>query len=164
MRRAAFPHIAPHSLTAVSQTARPSRGEYIASDSSRENAVECKGVWSLTITVVDYRVLNGNVATAVGIPAIRVLGHVLALAESTNVDVVEDDVGRVGDEMVVLRTVSHDNVGDDAVVEAVDTEQYRPKSVDVLGIEVVPDLPVAVEGAAYFLVSFCSFRGARYGK
>jgi hypothetical protein len=115
---------------------------------SPRRARKCTGGLPLTITVVDHRVLDGDIAAAVGIPTICVLGDTLALAEPTDVDVVEDDVGRVCNEMVVLRAITHDDVGDDTVVEAVDAEEYRPKSVDVLCIQVVPDLPVAVEGAA----------------
>lgn len=102
---------------------------------------------SLTISVINDRVHDGDIRTPVGIPPIGILGSGLALAEAADVDVVEDDIGGVGDKVIVLRAVAQHQVGDDAVVEAVDAEEHGPEGVDVLGVEVVPDLSVAVDGA-----------------
>ena len=104
---------------------------------------------SLTVSVIDHRVLNDDVAAAVSVPAVRVLGRVLALGEAADVDVVEHDIGAVGHEVVVLRAVAEDEVRDDAVLEAVDADQHGPQRVDVLGVQVIPDLPVAVESSTY---------------
>jgi len=100
------------------------------------------------VAVVDVRVLNHNVIGTVRVPAIRVLSGVLALATAEDVDVIEYDVGGVGDERVPLRTVSELQVGDSGAFRADNTEEDGPQDVDVLGVEVVPGLAVTVEGTA----------------
>ena len=58
------------------------------------------------VAVVNVRVLNDNVVGAVGVPAIGILGWVLARAVAEDVDVGKDDFARVGDERVPLRAVA----------------------------------------------------------
>ena len=94
------------------------------------------------------RVLNHNVIGTVRVPAIRVLSGVLALATAEDVDVIEYDVGGVGDERVPLRTVSELQIGDSRAFRADHTEEDGPQDVDVLGVKIVPGLAVSVEGAA----------------
>lgn len=60
---------------------------------------------SHTIAVVDDRVHNSNIAASVRIPAISVLSWIFAMALAGNVDIVEDNVGRVGNKVVILRAV-----------------------------------------------------------
>ena len=100
------------------------------------------------VAVVDMRVLNDNIVGTVRVPAIRVLSGVLALAAAEDVDVVEYNVGGVGNERVPLRTVSELQIGDGGAFRTNHTEENGAKDVDVLGVEVVPGLAVSVEGAA----------------
>lgn len=103
----------------------------------------------LTITVVDNRVLNRDTVTTVCIPAISVLGrHRGVSATSSNVDIVKNDIGRVGNKVVVLGRVSQHQVGNDAVVETVNAKQDWTQRVDVRGVCLVPHLPVAVNGSS----------------
>ena len=100
------------------------------------------------VAVVDVRVLDHDVVGTVRVPAIRVFSGVLALAAAEDVDVVEDHVGRVGNERVPLRTVSELQVGDSRAFRADDTEEDGAQDVDVLGVEVIPGLTISVKGAA----------------
>lgn len=100
------------------------------------------------VAVVDVRVLDHDVAAAVRVPAVRVLGRVLGHGAARDVDVGEDDVGAVGDQVVPLRAVAQLQVRDGAALEADGAEQDGPEDVDVLGVQVVPHLAVAVERAA----------------
>ena len=93
-------------------------------------------------------VLDDDVVAAVRIPAISVLGGVVVRAATSNVDVAEDDIGAVDDEVVLLRAVAELEVGNGAALQANGAEQDGPQDVDVLGIQVVPHLAIAVEGAA----------------
>jgi hypothetical protein len=96
------------------------------------------------VTVVDMRVLDDHVVGTVRVPAVGVLSRVLALATAEDVDVVENDVARVGNECVPLRAVSEFQIGDGGTFRADETEEDRPQDVDILGIEVVPGLAVSV--------------------
>jgi hypothetical protein len=96
------------------------------------------------VAVVNVRVLNNYVIGTVRVPAIGVLGRVLALATAEDVDVVENDVARVGNERVPLRAVSEFQIGYGGTFCADETEEDRPQDVDVLGIQVVPGLAVSV--------------------
>ena len=97
------------------------------------------------VAVVDDAVLDDNVGRAVCVPAVGVFGNVAGLAEPADRDVVEDDVGTVCNPVVVLRRVSEIQVGDRAAMQANSAKQDGAQDVDVLGIEVIPDLTVAVE-------------------
>lgn len=102
---------------------------------------------SLTVTVIDHAIHDGQIAAAVRIETIGVLCGILALREPADVEVVEDDVAGVGHEVVVLRAVPEDEIRDDAVLETVDADQHGPQRVDVGRVRVVPYLSVAVECA-----------------
>jgi len=86
------------------------------------------------VAVVDVRILNHNVVGAVRVPTIRVFSRVLALATAEDVDVVEDYVGRVGNERVPLRTVSELQIRDGSAFCADDTEKDGAKDVYILGV------------------------------
>ena len=60
----------------------------------------------------------------------------------------EHQVRRIRNEIVPLRRISEIEVGDAAAVEADGAEEDGAERVDVAGVEVVPGLAVAVEGAA----------------
>lgn len=60
---------------------------------------------SRTITVVDDRVHNSNIAASVSVPAVSVLSWIFAMTLAGNIDIVEDNIGRVGNEVVILRAV-----------------------------------------------------------
>ncbi len=67
----------------------------------------------LTISIVNYGVLNCDIRTSVCVPAISVLGRVNARARTSNIDIVEYNVGSIGNEMVILWRESEDQVADD---------------------------------------------------
>lgn len=100
------------------------------------------------VAVVDDRVHNGDVAAAVGIPAVGVFGNVGTRRCSRNRNVAKDDVAGIGDKVVVHGTEAQVEVGNDAVLEAVDANEDGTQSINVLRVQVEPDLAVAVEGAA----------------
>ena len=100
------------------------------------------------IPIIHHAILDHNVGRAIRIPPVRVLGRVVALAVPADVQVREDDVAAVGDEVVVLRRVAELEVRDAAAVQADRAEEDGAQDVDVGGVQVVPDLAVAVEGAA----------------
>jgi hypothetical protein len=56
----------------------------------------------LTVSVVDVRVLDRNVGGSISIPSVCVLCDIYAFACTSNVYIVEYDIGRVCDKMVVL--------------------------------------------------------------
>ncbi len=64
----------------------------------------------------------------------------------SNVDIVEYNIGGVGNEVVILGWVSQHQVTENWVVKAIDTDQDRSESVDVCRIKIVPDLPIAIDG------------------
>ena len=80
-----------------------------------------------------------------GCAAYSVLGWVLALTGSRDGDVREQDIGAVGDPVVVLRAVAEVQVLDSRVVQADSTEEDRSENVYVLSIQIIPDLAVAVK-------------------
>lgn len=100
-----------------------------------------------TITIIDNRILNDDILRAIDIPAIRILGRIVAFAEPADVDPVKQHVRRVCDEMVPLRRVAQLQRTDRAPVQADDAHQDRPQDQVVLRVQVVPHLPVAVQRA-----------------
>lgn len=100
------------------------------------------------VAVVDDRVLDDDVGRAVRVPAVGVLGRVGGGGAAGDGEVGEDDVGAVGDPVVVLWGVAEVEVGDDGVLEAGDAHEHGAEDVDVGGVQVVPDLAVAVDGTA----------------
>jgi len=85
---------------------------HVLSVDTRQLSVLCMGICTarLTIAVVDNRVHDGYVLTAVRVPPITVSSLVLAPTRTGDIDVVEDDIARVGDEVVVLRAVSQNQI------------------------------------------------------
>lgn len=100
------------------------------------------------VAIIDDAILDHDVAAAVRVPAVGVLSRVVALAVPGDGDVAEHDVAAVGYEVVVLWAVAQVEVGDAAAVEADGAEKDGAQDVDVRGVEVVPNLPVAVDGTA----------------
>lgn len=92
------------------------------------------------VSIVDHTVLDDNVAAAVGVPAVGVLGRGVALAVSADGDVVVHNIGAIGHPVVVLWRVAQVQVRDGAVVQTDHTEQDRAQNVDVPGVQVVPHL------------------------
>lgn len=107
------------------------------------------------IAIIDMAILNDNIAAPVCIPSIGVLRRVVALTEAANRDVAENDVGRVRNEVVVLRGVAEVEVGDGATMQTDSTEKDWTEDVDILGVEVVPDLTITVNGAAAINIYVC---------
>lgn len=56
----------------------------------------------LTISIVNNRVLDQDILTPVCVPTICVLCDVRTMTGTSNIDVIENDIGRVRHEMVVL--------------------------------------------------------------
>ena len=102
-----------------------------------------------TVTIVNYAVHDRDVTAPVRVPAVRVLGRVLALGEPADVNVVKHYIRGVGDEMIILRTVAEHKVRDNTIMEAVDADQHGPQRVNVGGVQVIPCLSVAVKGSTY---------------
>jgi len=98
-----------------------------------------------TISIIHHRIHDGDVLTAICVPPVRVLGRVLTLGETRDVNVVEDDVARIGHKVIVLGAVAQYKVRDDAILEAVDTHEHWSQGVDIGRVGVVPGLAVAVE-------------------
>lgn len=61
-----------------------------------------------------------------------------------NVDIVKDDIGGVCDEVIVLGRVPQHQVGNNTVVQAVDSEQNGAQCVDVGSIGIIPHLTIAI--------------------
>ena len=99
------------------------------------------------VAVIDVRILDHDVAAAVCVPAIGILGGVAACAGAGDIDVGEDHVSGVGDECVPLRAVAELQILDGRAFEADGSEEDWTKDVDILGVEVVPSLTVAVQGS-----------------
>lgn len=76
---------------------------------------------------------------------ISVLRRILALASSSNVDVGKDNVARVCHKVVPLWRVSQVQVLDTAPLEPNCSEENRAEDVDILRIEIIPHLAVAIE-------------------
>jgi hypothetical protein len=106
----------------------------------------CEGK-TLTVAVIDDRVLDSDVGTAVSVPSVGVLGWVAALTRSSNVDVVEYNVGGVRYNVVPLRTVPQHEITDGRVVQTNDAHENGAENVDIRRIEVVPDLAIAIDSA-----------------
>ena len=100
------------------------------------------------VTVVDNAVLNDNVRRTVRVPTISILRFVLAGRVAPDVEVVEDDICTVGQKVIPLGRVAKVKIRDGSAVQADCAEQDRTKDVDVLSIEIVPDLAIAVQHAA----------------
>ena len=79
---------------------------------------------------------------------IGVLRRTRTLARSLNCDVGEDHIGGVRNEVVPLRAVPHVDIRNVSTLETDGAKQDRAQDVDVLGIEIVPDLAVAIDGSA----------------
>jgi hypothetical protein len=77
-----------------------------------------------------------------------VLRRILAHTTTSNVDIREHHIARIGDKVVVLRTVSELQVLDTSSFETNRTEQNWTKDVDILSIKIIPCLTVAVECTA----------------
>lgn len=52
-----------------------------------------KGLWKRTISVIDHGILNGQVGATVRIPAIGILGRIIADTSTGNIDVVKHNIG-----------------------------------------------------------------------
>lgn len=89
-------------------------------------------------------------------PSISVLGGVLALAVAGNVDTLEQDVRRVGDKVVPLRGVAQLERADSTAVQPDNTHQNGTQNEGVRGVQVVPDLAIAVESTVTINVDVCS--------
>jgi len=89
--------------------------------------------------------LDDDVVTAISVPSISVLGGVLALTGSRDGDVREQDIGAVGNPVVVLRAVAEVQVLNSRVVQTHSTEEDGSQDVDILSIQVIPDLAIAIE-------------------
>ena len=76
------------------------------------SAEEQTRTYSLTISIIDNRVLDNDIRGSVCVPSISVLGNILASACPRYIDIVKDDVGGVGHKMIVLWRVSEDQVGE----------------------------------------------------
>lgn len=100
------------------------------------------------VAVVNHTILNHDVRAAVCIPTISVLRRIVTRTVSTNVEILKDDVGAVGEEVVPLRRVSQVEVGNGSAVQTDGAEEDRSENVDVFGVEVVPDLTISVEHTA----------------
>ena len=100
------------------------------------------------VTIVDNAVLNDNVRRTVRVPTIGILRFVLASRVASDVEVVEDDICAVGQEIIPLWRVTKVKIRDGSAVQADCAKQDRTKDVDVLSIEIVPDLAIAVQHAA----------------
>jgi len=110
-----------------------------------------RAVWlerDAVVAIVDDRILNDNVGAAVRIPTIGVLRCDVVLAIATDVDILKDHVRAVGHEVVVLRRVTEVEVGDGTIVQADGAEEDGSENVDILSVQVVPNLSVAVEHAS----------------
>jgi len=107
----------------------------------------------LTITVLDDRVQYGDIRAAIGVPAVGVLGGILACGGASDVDVVEHDVARVGHEVIILGAEAENQVRDDAVLQPIDADQHRAEDVDICGVRVIPRLSVSVQSATCLAVS-----------
>ena len=79
---------------------------------------------------------------------ISILRWIRTLARSLNRDVGKDHIGGVRNKVVPLRAVSHVDIRDVSTLETDGAEQDRTQDVDVLGVEIVPDLAVAINGSA----------------
>src|SRR3569833_668044 len=101
----------------------------------------------LTITVLDDRVQYGDIRAAIGVPAVGVLGGILACGGASDVDVVEHDVARVGHEVIILGAEAENQVRDDAVLQPIDADQHKAEDVDICGVRGIPRLSVSVQKA-----------------
>jgi hypothetical protein len=88
----------------------------------------------LTITINDVRILNRDIRAPVGVPAIRVLRWVCTVTSSCNVDVIKNNIAGISDEMIIFWRITQYQIAQYRVLEAVNAEEDRAKSVDVLGI------------------------------
>jgi hypothetical protein len=76
-----------------------------------------------------------------------ILRWVLAHASAQNVNVGKHNIGRVGYQRVPLRTVPELQVLDTSAMETNGTEQDWAQDVNVLRIQVIPSLSVAVKSS-----------------
>jgi hypothetical protein len=100
------------------------------------------------VPIVDVRVLDNHVAAAVCVPAVGVLGWILALAAAEDVDAREQHVGGIGEQSVPLRAVAQVKVFDSPSFQADDAHQDGAQNQCVLRVEIVPGLAVTVKGTA----------------
>lgn len=100
------------------------------------------------VAVIDNAVLNDDVRRTVRVPTICILRFVFAGRVASNVEVIEDDIRTVSQEVIPLRRVTKVEIRDRSAMQANCAEQDRAQDVDVLSIEVVPYLTIAVQHAA----------------
>jgi len=108
------------------------------------------------VSIVNDAVLNDNVGASVSVPAIGVLGHVTAIAVPADCDVAKDNVGAVGYKIIPLRGVAEVDILNRAAVETDCSKEDGTQNVDVLCIEIVPDLAVSVKSATAVDVDVCA--------
>lgn len=80
----------------------------------------------LTIAVVNYRVHDRYILTPVSIPTVGVGSFILTLARASNINIVEHDITRIRNEMVVLGAVTQRKVGHHTILQPIDTDQDWP--------------------------------------
>jgi hypothetical protein len=56
----------------------------------------------LAVSIVDHRVLNHEARASISVPPIGILRYIDASAMPSNVDIVEYNIGGVGNEVVIL--------------------------------------------------------------
>ena len=100
------------------------------------------------VAVIDGGVLDSDGRRAVHVPAVCIFRDISGAAVSRGENVAENDGAAVGDEIVPLRGVEEVEVADGPGVQADGAEEDRAQCVLVGGVQVVPGLAVAVEGAA----------------
>ena len=100
----------------------------------------CQQLWRKK---TEFKYLH-NVIRSVSVDTIRVLGLIGTNRLASNVHTVQNNVGRVLDEEVVLGRVDHAERTDCAALETVDTEEDWTKSECVGVVSVVPNLSVAI--------------------
>jgi hypothetical protein len=81
-----------------------------------------------------------------GLPSISVLGRVSAAAKSRDINAIEEDVGRIGNEVIPLRRVTKLERADGTPIEPNDTHQDRAQDKSITRIQIIPDLPITIKG------------------
>jgi len=99
------------------------------------------------VSIVDNRILDHDIRASISVPTVSVLGNIHTVASSRNIDVVKDDIGSIGNEMVVLGRISQEQVAENGIMKTIDTDQDWSKGVDIRGIKIVPDLSIAIYGS-----------------
>lgn len=97
------------------------------------------------VGVVYDGVFNGDERAPIGVPAIAILGWVGGRGSDVDGNAREVDIGAVGDQVEPKGTVDEMQIFERGVVQAVDAYEHRPLGIDVLRIQVVPDLTLSIE-------------------